>query len=182
MTRDADKMARRVEVRDARLVDADRIAEVHVASWQVAYRGLLPDPMLARMLEQLLERQEFQRHILETLGDRQRFLVAEADGVVIGFVHLGPTRDADSPDQGEIYAIYLDPAWYRRGVGRELFFRATQHLRDFGFRTAMLWVLRENDRARRFYESCGWRTDGGEKEERRELATLHEVRYVMSLD
>jgi hypothetical protein len=33
-------------------------------------------------------------------------------------------------------------------------------LRAMGAREAMLWVLRENVRARAFYEGLGWRTDG----------------------
>jgi len=36
-----------VEIRDARVEEARAIAEVHVASWQAAYRGLLPAEVLA---------------------------------------------------------------------------------------------------------------------------------------
>jgi RimJ/RimL family protein N-acetyltransferase len=37
---------------------------------------------------------------------------------------------------------------------------AMDELRDLGMREASLWVLRDNQRARRFYERLGWQPDG----------------------
>ena len=36
-----------VELRDATAADAHALATVHVASWRAAYRGLMPDEVLA---------------------------------------------------------------------------------------------------------------------------------------
>jgi hypothetical protein len=36
----------RVQIRRADVADARRIAEVHVRSWQVGYRGILPQDLL----------------------------------------------------------------------------------------------------------------------------------------
>ena len=47
-------------------------------------------------------------------------------------------------------------------------------------RKAYLWVLRENDRAIRFYEKNGFRFDGGEKTVLR-AAPIHEKRYSRAL-
>jgi len=33
-------------VRPMTLADAERVAEIHVQAWQVAYRGILPDEIL----------------------------------------------------------------------------------------------------------------------------------------
>ena len=49
-------------------------------------------------------------------------------------------------------------------------------LASAGFREATLWVVRENDRARRFYEALGWALDGAEKVDAQMTgAPLHEV-------
>jgi ribosomal protein S18 acetylase RimI-like enzyme len=79
---------------------------------------------------------------------------------VVGFVTFGPSRDADAAGLGEIYALYVDPRGYGRGTGRLLMAEARRRLREAGIEEAILWVLRGNDRAARFYEGEGWKADG----------------------
>jgi ribosomal protein S18 acetylase RimI-like enzyme len=97
---------------------------------------------------------------------------------MVGFVTFGPSEDEPvDPQVGQIYAIYVDPAHWDRGYGRELFAAAVRGLGDAGFGAATLWVLETNRRARRFYEAAGWATDGASKTEQRGDFQLHEVRY-----
>jgi len=98
------------------------------------------------------------RELLES--ERVRVFVAEADGAVGGFVSAGPSRDRDLEGEGEIYAIYVQPELWGRGIGRALIDAAEQELRELGFAEAGLWVLEDNTRARRFYERRGWRENG----------------------
>lgn len=67
------------------------------------------------------------------------------------------------------------------GIGRSLLGRAVADLRERGHTAATLWVLRQNDTARRFYEAAAWQPDGATKDEWRPGGTLHEVRYRRSL-
>ena len=46
---------------------------------------------------------------------------------------------------------------------------------DYG--AALLWVLEDNPRARRFYERAGWAPDGVRKAEERFGVRAAEVRY-----
>jgi len=85
--------------------------------------------------------------------------VAEADGMVCGFVAVGPSRDTDAVGEGELYALYVDPDRWGAGFGRELIAVGEEAMRDLGFRDAGLWVLEANRRARRFYELAGWTLD-----------------------
>jgi GNAT superfamily N-acetyltransferase len=83
---------------------------------------------------------------------------------------------------GEIVAIYLLPAQWGRGLGRELMDASLAELRGWGFTSALLWVLEGNVRARRFYESGGWQTDGAVVVAETWLPfPLREVRYVLRL-
>jgi len=61
---------------------------------------------------------------------------------------------------GELYALYIAPAWWSAGVGRELMSRALTGLRADGYQRVVLWVLTDNARARRFYEIAGFAPDG----------------------
>ena len=54
-------------------------------------------------------------------------------------------------------------------------------LRERGFADAMLWVLADNPRARRFYEREGWHDDGGRKRDAFLGVDVEEVRYLIKL-
>jgi GNAT superfamily N-acetyltransferase len=56
--------------------------------------------------------------------------------------------------------LYVRPALWGRGVGRELHDEVLDRLRAGGSARCHLWVLEHNDRARRFYERLGWRENG----------------------
>jgi len=101
-----------------------------------------------------------------------------------GFVDFGPSRDddADPGRVGEIYALYLDPAEWRKGYGSALLDQAIQALRARGFSDVTLWVLRNNQRGIKFYEATGFRQDGASKLERASQGvTLREERYRLSI-
>ena len=54
-------------------------------------------------------------------------------------------------------------------------------MRAAGHRDAILWVLDDNPRARRFYEREGWTLDGGRKEQDHLGVRVAEVRYRLNL-
>jgi ribosomal protein S18 acetylase RimI-like enzyme len=153
-----------MDIRAARMEDIPQIAVVHVRSWQAAYRGLLPQAYL----DGLDPRQRIgQWEQVLSAADRSDSgtLVADAAGRLSGFVSYGPARDDDTDSQpaGEIYAIYLVPAAWDEGIGRQLMAAALGRLGEAGFDQVILWVLDSNARARRFYEAGGWRADGAAK-------------------
>jgi GNAT superfamily N-acetyltransferase len=142
-------------VRDARPADADAIAAVHLRTWQVAYRGLIPDDVLDSF-----ELDEWTANRRRRLADPGiHTFVAETDGTVCGFVSVGPSRDDDMIGEGELYALYVEPERWGHGLGRALHAAGIDTLGDLGFREAALWVLEANERARRFYERAGWALD-----------------------
>ena len=70
-----------------------------------------------------------------------------------------PNTTVGSAGIGELYAINLDPQVWGRGFGRALLRDVTAELGGLGHREAVLWVVPQNDRARRLYESEDWRDD-----------------------
>ena len=57
--------------------------------------------------------------------------------------------------RGELYAIYLLESSKRRGYGRELVRAVVGGLREMGLEDMIIWVLRDNQNARTFYERLG---------------------------
>jgi GNAT superfamily N-acetyltransferase len=163
-------------VRAATVADAEGIAEVHVSAWRAAYTGLLPTDLLSSL--DVDTRATIWAQRIQAATDRAFVLVLERDGIVRGFIAAGPSRDADRPTAGEVYAIYVDPGWQGGGGGRKLLMAAVQRLAEDGFGQAVLWVLAGNAAARRFYRSQGWRPDGAEKQENLGGQPSTEVRYA----
>jgi len=166
-----------VFIRPALVSDADAIAVVHVRTWQVAYRGLVPQDHLDRL--DPAERSVAWADRLRAAEPPAATFVLEVDRDVVGFVHVSPSRDddVDGSRVGEVNAIYLLPAHWGRGGGRLLLAAGLRALREAGFADATLWALETNARARRFYEAAGWRPDGATKTGEPWGFPLPQVRY-----
>jgi GNAT superfamily N-acetyltransferase len=158
-----------VNVRVATGVDAEAIERIRIRAWQAAYRHVFAAEELDRMKVDL---SRWTTSFECSTSDSTTF-VAEQGGRTVGFAWLGPSRDG--PDDGELYAIYVDPDAWSSGVGRTLLVRAEKRLAE-KYDQAVLWVFDKNSRARRFYERAGWHVDAHKLDER--LGTpVPSVRY-----
>jgi len=166
-------------VRPVAAADVDAAARLHVAVWQAAYRGLLPDAFLDAISVE--RRVTLWRQLVERQASPA--LVAEQDGRIVGFVLGGRSRDDDAQVgvTAEIMAIYVAPECWNSGAGAQLMQAALAVLRNQGFREVTLWVLRGNARARRFYELAGFEPDGGEKVDTQGDVPFDEVRYRLRI-
>ncbi len=156
--------------------DAGAVARVHVASWRGAYAGLVPEHVLREL--SVVDRAARHRARLAAAEPGSCHLVAVDGETVVGFAGAGPARDGDldPASTGEVYALYVEPAYWSTGTGRALLDAASGQLVAAGFGRAVLWVLAGNLRARRFYERGGFTSDGA----RQVLdmgAPVPEVRY-----
>jgi GNAT superfamily N-acetyltransferase len=170
-----------MEVRPARPGDERRIAEVHVCTWQAAYRGQMPDAFLDGLS---VERRAsaWLRILTESTPPATGAFVLTDQSEVLGFAHVAPSRDPDRTERvGELTAIYVAPEFWGSGGGDLLLARAVAALREADFWEATLWVLEGNLRAQRFYESNGWSPDLMTKVDQREGFELREVRYRCDL-
>jgi GNAT superfamily N-acetyltransferase len=164
-------------VRTATQEDAAAVADVHVRSWQVGYRGLLPD----EYLDGLRPEDRVARYTFGSVDPSlPATMVATADGAIRGFVTVGPSRD-EGPLIGEVHALYVDPKAWGLGVGRRLMVEARKHLRLLGLKAAVLWVLLDNHRAERFYGLDGWLPDGRRRSDRVWGLVVEETCYRRSL-
>jgi ribosomal protein S18 acetylase RimI-like enzyme len=152
-------------IRTATIDDVRAIAEVHVASWLAAYRGLVPDDVLdAQSVDaRAAQWDEWLRN------GETRTLVA---GGVDGFVTFWETS-------GEVAALYVAPDRGRRGIGSALIDAAHSALRAAGRDEAYLWVFEANAPARAFYAGHGYVPDGARMVH--EPTGAHEIRLYRPL-
>ena len=126
-------------------------AYVHWKSWHEAYVGIVSQEYLDKLTLEKCEKMAF--------SWPDNTIVAKESGNVIGFVCYGD-RGEEAPDIGEIFALYVLADYYGKGVGRKLMDVGLEHIKRFP--QVRLWVLKENRRAIRFYEKCGFLPDGSE--------------------
>ena len=119
------------QVRKATVDDASGFAFVHVRSWQVAYRGHMPDEFLDGL--DVEKRTHMWREL--TRDPSKIILVAEdREGNIVGFSALGPSRDADAnPNTAEVGAIYVHPEKWEKGIGRALLSASLDQVRKREF-------------------------------------------------
>ncbi|HET9341838.1 MAG TPA: GNAT family N-acetyltransferase [Candidatus Eremiobacteraceae bacterium] len=168
-----------MEIRAARPDDALGVAQVHVRSWQAAYKGLLP----AEYLDSLRAEERAVRYDFAPADQMAPFtLVAVDGGLIRAFATVGASPDSPARETGELMALYVDPDDWRTGIGRVLIDRARGELRRRGFADAVLWVLDGNAHAEAFYEHDGWIRSGSRRRQRVWGIEVDEIAYTRRLD
>ena len=123
-------------IRRARQGDHPRITEIRMG----VKENILSDPSRVTIDDYIWFR------------DNPGVWVWEENGDILGF-SAADTRD------GSIWALFVDPRHERRGIGRPLFEKALDVLRQDGHRIA--WLTTDpGSRAESFYRAAGWKVIG----------------------
>lgn len=153
-----------MNIRPATFDDIPIIAALHVAGWKGAYGGIVDQGYLDSLT---VEKRIGDWTNWLASGESKVFL-ADVGGISAGFVVIGRTKTpppGSSPirpsHSGEVYALYLHPDYWRRGIGRALLRHAAQELKAQKHTTMCLWVLDGNQRGNAFYKAMGGQKLGG---------------------
>lgn len=140
-------------IRLAGAADCDKVGALQVKAWLETYRGLVADGVLDTL--STLDQAASWRRILVREPQAVLAVAERSNGRLVGFAGGGARRGSRLPHDSEIYALYVLGAAQRQGLGRALMTTAARALRERGFQSLCLWVLRDNAPARRFYERLG---------------------------
>lgn len=160
--------------------DAPQIAQIHVKTWQYAYKGQISDSYLDSL--SIEKRTKGWKKQIQNAKEKDHIFVAEINGRIVGWCTAGASRDKDAMKEvGELQGIYIDPNYIGKGIGSKLVKHALNRLRQEGYKTVTLWVLETNKNTRMFYEKKGWTVEGKTKIDTRDNFDLHEIRYILGL-
>ena len=88
---------------------------------------------------------------------KELVLVAEHERYgIVAMASAGATRDRAIGFDGEVYTLYVDPAHFGQGAGRQLLNGTFAELQRRAFRSCVIWAHAKNN-ARFFYEAMGGR-------------------------
>jgi GNAT superfamily N-acetyltransferase len=143
-----------ITLRPVTSADAALLAELHIESWRVAYRGLLRDAYLDGPIEP--ERLAVWRERLDAMGPSHFGFVAEEAGDAVGFAFLYGNHD---PRWGTLLDnLHVRPSRRGGGIGRRLLeASAAESARRCPGSPLHLFVYEDNPSARAFYARMGGR-------------------------
>lgn len=158
------------------IVDASRekhfsdMSLLHALGWRAAYRDSIPADYMDREITENRWVSVFRQNYEEGI---YHGLLLYSDGTPLCCATYGPARvdqsagdtvcNFSSPDLagwGELVSLYGHPERWGQGYGSAVMEEVLRRLRNTGYTGCFLYVLRENDRARRFYEKHGFAWDG----------------------
>ena len=148
-----------ITIRLAKPEDALEMAEVHMRSWEVAYKGIISEEFIQ---EKNSTRQALFKRIIT--NDNKTNFVLQYNNKTVGIMTVDCPRDDDvSDDCYELKGIYLHPDYYRMGIGTKSVEFAFDLALGLGKHQMTVWVLADNINAIKFYEKCGFIADGKSK-------------------
>ena len=162
-------------IREAKVEDSARIAEIEVNSSRYAYKNIVSDECLIKDLSV-----ESRVPVYEYWISQKRFeLYVNEDpdtGIIKGMMGIGMCEDEDKDNAFELHFIYVDPDYVRAGTGTEMLKFFEQKGSEKGCSEYVIWVLEENGMGRNFYEKHNYHSDGKDKIFKR--WNKREIRYV----
>jgi ribosomal protein S18 acetylase RimI-like enzyme len=195
-----------IDIRPGSPADVAAIARVRRESWFAAYAGIIDRGIIDRVTAtggRAVDPPPYRRTVVALAGDDpavigfasfgpERTVVfaspppapvggyAATAGAAGGLAGDDLTPAGRAGEVGELYALYVTPAWWSTGAGRALMDAVLAALAEAGYRAAVLWVLADNARARRFYERAGFAADGA-SHIIADLGGVLELRYARDL-
>jgi len=141
-----------MKIRFATVADVDSISNVNYQSWQETYRGIVDDKFLDRLSAEQYKTRKWLPFLSNTVPHRFMFVVENDEGIVVGYCCAGRAQKSLGDIDAELYALYLLRQYHGKGIGRALFTKSINELKERGFKACCLYVLRDNPTVN-FYRS-----------------------------
>ncbi len=135
-------------IREGTKNDAEQIAKLKIKNYQKTYSNIFSDQFLNEMnIEE--EKQKYIRGL-----QNRKVLVYYDEDKILGYVYFGKRKNHKEilPDyDGEIYAIYVDVEFQRKGIGKKLILAALNGLIN-DYNKIILWCIKDNYNSLQFYK------------------------------
>ncbi len=134
-------------IRNAEIKDIKSIIDININGWKETYHGIFPNVLLENLEKQRSE------SIMKCKNKINEYVICEIDDNVVGFLRYGKNKKNYSDNYAEIYALYVDNQYKKKGIGRKLLEYAFTILKD-NYDIVLISTLKENI-ANEFYIKCG---------------------------
>lgn len=132
-------------------------SELHIVSslsykiWPISYKEIITQEQIQFMLNWMYSEKSLQ----ENINDGHRFLLAELEGMPVGFV--GFQADYPEKNKAKIHKLYVLTDIHNQGIGKKLSERVIVELKKLACNSIELQVNKKNP-AVAFYTKMGFTT------------------------
>ena len=148
-----------IQVRNVQKADVPAVVGLKIDGWKSAYAGIIDDDFLKDLDDSFAA----QVARMEADYDSGGFIVAESEGEIVGFCRYASSNHF-SPDQAdvdcELLAIYVKSNLKYFGIGTRMFEYVVSEFKKQGKRKMILWCLKDNEPAKKFYTKMGGKIIG----------------------
>lgn len=162
-----------MKIRNAVPEDYMSLGYVYCYAWKDGYKNIMPE----KFLDSLTVENSAPKP--DRIISSNNFVIEE-NGKIIGVTGFGESRDKDLENMGELMTIYVLSEFWGKEVSNQLFAATYSELKKRGYKGFYLWVLKENYRARRFYEKMGMQLTDEERVIAISGKKLVESKYVIN--
>lgn len=134
-------------IREAKKQDAESIVNININGWIKTYHGIFPNEFLKKLKQKKLE------SIEKCKNKINEYIVCEIENKVVGFLRCGKNKKGYNEKYAEVYALYIDSQYQKRGIGSKLLEYSFIKLKC-NYDNVLISTLQENS-ATIFYEKCG---------------------------
>ncbi|MEK6222147.1 MAG: GNAT family N-acetyltransferase, partial [Chloroflexota bacterium] len=124
----------------AKLQDVPAIATIHVSAWQEAYKALMPAEVLDKL--SVAKRTTMWERSMASPRSSTTIYIAEEEGEAVGFIAGGPPQTEVKDYRAEVYALYILPSHWRKGLGRQLMQKIITNFQEHNKTSMVIWVLK----------------------------------------
>ncbi len=140
-------------IRKVREGDENALAYIQTESWKAAFADILDAETLSKYTNIDKVRAMYQRLLNENTGNGY---ILFADGKPHCIAYWDAARDEEFAGKAELICIHSLPDNWHRGYGSRMMDRVLEDIQKAGYSEVVLWVFRDNHRARAFYEAKGF--------------------------
>ena len=140
-------------IRKVQQGDANALAYIQTESWKAAFAGILDAEMLAKCTDIDRATSMYQRLLDENKGNGYLLTVNEKPHCI---AYWDAARDPEFAGKAELICIHSLPDNWHKGFGSQMMDFVLDDIKKAGYSEVVLWVFRDNLRARAFYEAKGF--------------------------
>lgn len=140
-----------------KLGDEKTLAYIQTESWKAGFKNILSEEILNKCTQMEKAIAMYRRLLENNIGNGY---LLKVDGVPHCIAWWDATRESDMPGYAELICIHSLQNNWRKGYGSKMMNFNLNDIRSKGYSRLMLWVFKDNERAIRFYEANGFKTEG----------------------
>ena len=133
------------------------MAYIQTESWKAAFKDITSKEILQKSTDLTRATAMYKRLLDEEIGNGY---ILEVDEKPHCIAWWDKSRENDMPKYAELICIHSLQSNWRKGYGAKMMDRVLENIKTAGYHKVILWVFVDNERARKFYESCGFVTYG----------------------